>query len=254
MRGVGVIRSGRWILDGIDLEVESGQHWVVLGPNGAGKSTLVAIGAARMFPSRGGVWVVGLELGAVHLSEVTPSVGFVGASEVDVIPTEERVLDAVVTAAHGVRGRWRESYEDVDLDRGRALLERWGVASCAQRPLASLSDGERKRALIARALMTDPELLILDEPAAGLDVAAREGLVGDLEGMARDPHGPSTITVTHHFEEIPRTTTHALILNDGRVIAQGPIHSVLTDSAISAAYGTPLRAIDHGGRWSVMRP
>lgn len=253
MRNVGVIRSGRWILDSLDWDVDNGEHWVVLGPNGAGKSTLMSIASARLFPSRGEVAVLGLEMGAVHLSEITPAIGFVGAAEDEVIPATERVIDVVATAVHGMRGRWREEYDVVDIERAEDLLDTWGVGDLADRALGSLSDGEWKRVMIARALMTDPELLILDEPAAGLDVGAREHLVADLEQMALDERGPCTITVTHHFDEIPRTASHAILLSSGRAISQGPIRAVLTDETISTAYGCALRALEHDGRWMVIR-
>lgn len=253
MRGVGVIRAGRWILDGIDWEVDAGEHWVVLGPNGAGKSTLMSIAGARMFPSRGEVTVLGHELGAVHLSEITPAVGYVGAAEGQHIPDSERVVDVVATAVHGIRGRWRETYDRVDVERAVGALTTWGVGGLADRHLGSLSDGEWKRVMIARALMTDPEMLILDEPAAGLDVAAREDLVADLERMARDEHGPCTITVTHHFEEIPSTASHAILLSAGHTIVQGRLRDVISDASISMAYGCALHAVEHDGRWMVMR-
>lgn len=253
LRDVGVVRRGRWILDNISWDVHAGEHWVVLGPNGAGKSTLVAIAGARLFPSRGEVTVVGHDMGAVHLSEIIPSIGFVGAADDEVIPADERVLDVVATSVHGMRGRWREVYDEVDIARAGRMLTSWGVGDLTERALGTLSDGEWKRVMIARALMTDPEILILDEPAAGLDVAARERVVADLETMAVGGRGPTTITVTHHFEEIPSTASHAIVLCTGRALAQGPIREVITDDAVSAAYGMTLRVIAHEGRWTVVR-
>ena len=253
MMDVGVIRDGRWILHGVEWNVDSGEHWVVIGPNGAGKSTLVAIASGRLFPSRGEVWILGLQLGAVHLDDITPFVGFVSGKDAQLIPDDEPVIDVVLTAAYGIRGRWKESYDPRDVDRAHALLELWNMGDLAGRRFGSLSDGERKRALIARARMSDPEVLILDEPAAGLDVAARENLVSDLEAIARDPGSPCTITVTHHTEEIPTTASHAAVLSEGRMIVQGPIADVLTDATMSSAYGIPLRVGRVRGRWMVTR-
>jgi iron complex transport system ATP-binding protein len=169
------------------------------------------------------------------------------------IPRDELVINVVATAVHGIRGRWREQYDGVDLSRARRLLQDWGVFELAERALGTLSDGECQRVMIARALMTDPEILILDEPATGLDVAAREHLVADLEWMARDKRGPCTITVTHHFEEIPKTASHAILLSEGHVVSLGPIRTVLTNESVSTAYGYRFRVVDADGRWMVMR-
>lgn len=253
MIDVGVIRDQRWIVEAVTWEVAPGHHWVVLGSNGAGKSTVVTIAAGRLFPSRGSVWIAGQRLGTVHIADVFSSVGYVSAGEAALIPGSESVTDVILTAAHGIRGRWRETYDDDDTQRARELLVAVGMEELAERSFSTLSDGERQRVLIARARMTDPELLVLDEPSAGLDVAARERLLGDLERIGRDARGPSTITVTHHLEEIPASTTHALLLRDGRVLAQGPVDQVLANSVISETYGLPLRVSTHHGRWAVSR-
>lgn len=253
MFDVGVIRDQRWIVEDVSWEVGPGHHWVVLGSNGAGKSTVVTIAAGRLFPSRGEVSIAGQRLGSVHIADVLPSVGFVSADESALIPGYESVTDVILTAAHGIRGRWRETYDIADTQRARDLLLGVGLAELADRTFATLSDGERQRVLIARARMTDPEVLVLDEPSAGLDVAARERLLGDLEDIGRDSRGPATITVTHQLEEIPASTTHALLLRAGRVLAQGPVEQVLVNSLISETYGLPLRVSTHHGRWAVSR-
>ena len=173
-----------------------------------------------------------------------------GAGVTDTIPPRERVRDVVMTASWGVTGRWREEYDEADARRAARLLRLLGVSDLAERRFATLSDGERKRALIARALMSDPELLLLDEPAAGLDLGGREQLVQRLGDMASDPSAPSTVLVTHHVEEIPAGISHALLLRGGAVVAQGPVDAVLTNEGLSATYGIPLEIHRRDGRWS----
>ena len=231
LAGVSVVRGTKTLLDNIDWRVAEGERWVVLGPNGAGKSTLLQIAGARMHPTRG-------------------VAGLTAASLAHQIPEQEKVLNVVVTAAYGVTGRWREAYERDDERRAFALLEEWGVSTFFNRTFGSLSDGERKRVQIARALMTDPELLLLDEPGAGLDLAGREGLVRRLSELAADPMAPSTVLVTHHLEEIPPGFTHALLLREGGVVAQGPITEVLTEDNLSNAFGLPLAVTSTAGRYT----
>ncbi|MFM9134129.1 MAG: ABC transporter ATP-binding protein [bacterium] len=246
---VGVRRGSSWILSGVSWTVRPGEQWVVLGPNGAGKSTLMAIAAGRTFPTVGVVDILGERLGRTDTSELRTRIGVVGAGT-PAIPPRERVRDAVVTAAYGINGRWRESYDDADLARADALLSRLGVAHLAERRYGTLSDGERKRTQIARALMADPELCLWDEPAAGLDLGAREELLARLTRMAADPHAPATVLVTHHVEEIPQGTTHALILREGTVVGMGPLEDALDDVTLSRAYGTPIRVFRVGERWT----
>ena len=247
---VTVRRGGTTILDAVSWRVADGERWVVLGPNGAGKTTLLQIASARMHPSSGTAVVLGERLGAVDLFELRPRIGVASAALADRIPPHERVLDVVLTAAYGMTGRWREEYEALDHERARVLLDVFGVARLADRTFGTLSEGERKRAQIARALMTDPELLLLDEPAAGLDLGGREELLGALTELARDPRSPVMVLVTHHVEEIPVGFTHALLLRDGRVSAGGPLEEVITPEHLSAAFGLDLEVQRHGGRWS----
>lgn len=249
LRDVGVRRGSAWILADVTWTVRLGEQWVVLGPNGAGKSTLMSIAAGRMFPTEGAVDILGERLGRTDTSELRTRIGVVGAGS-PAIPPRERVRDAVVTAAYGITGRWREAYEPGDLARADALLRRLGIADLADRRYGTLSDGERKRAQIARALMSDPELCLWDEPAAGLDLGAREDLLARLTRMSADPTAPATVLVTHHVEEIPQGTTHALILRGGRVVAMGPIDETLSDDTLSVAYSTPIRVFRVGERWT----
>ena len=247
---VGMRRGPGWILSDVTWTVYAEQRWVVLGPNGAGKSTLLSIAATRQHPTTGSVTVLGETLGMTDVFDLRPHIGLVGAGLSESIPARERVRDVVLTASWGMTGRWRESYDDADSRRAERLLRLMGVSDLVDRHYATLSDGERKRTLIARALMTDPELLLLDEPAAGLDLGGREHLVRRLGDMASDPRAPTTVLVTHHVEEIPEQYTHALLLRSGSVVAQGPIAQVLTNEALSATYGIPLDVQRRDGRWA----
>lgn len=249
MTGVGVRRGPTHLLSDVDWVVEEDERWVVIGPNGAGKTTALTIASTRMFPTVGTVDVLGERMGAVDISELRPRIGFASKVLLRDIPMHESAVDVVVTGAYAVTGRWNEEYYDEDIDRARELLRQWGAESYADRPFASLSEGERTRVLIARALMSDPELLLLDEPAAGLDLAGREELIGLLAQFGTDPQAPTVVLVTHHVEEIPPGVTHALILRSGRVISAGPIAQSLTDHHMTTAYGIPIAIEAVGDRW-----
>ncbi len=248
--GVSVVRGGKYLLNEVDWEVEEGQRWVVLGPNGAGKTTLIQVAAGRMHPTAGVAGVLSEVLGAVDVFELRPRVGLASAALAERIPPGERVRDVVVTASYGVVGRWRETYERLDEGRALELLEALGAAHLADRTFGTLSEGERKRVQIARALMTDPELLLLDEPGAGLDLGGREDLVARLGEIAGDIEAPALVLITHHVEEIPPNFTDVLLLREGKVVAQGPIEITLTAENLSAAFGMPLVLDRHGDRYS----
>jgi len=249
LAGVSVRRSTKLLLDQVDWTVEEGQRWVVMGPNGAGKTTLLQIAAGALHPTVGSVQILGELLGAVDLAELRQSIGWASGSLAGSLPPRESVRDAVLTGAWGVTGRWREAYEQRDLARTERLLGDWGLAALAGRTFGTLSEGERKRVLIARSLMVDPELLLLDEPAAGLDLGGREALLGALGRLARDPLAPTTIMVTHHVEEIPEGFTHALLLRDGRVTGCGPMREVMTDALVGETFGVDVGLSQSGGRW-----
>ncbi len=250
LESVGVRRGASWILSDITWSVGSEERWVLLGPNGAGKSTLLSLASTRQHPTTGSVSILGETLGMTDVFDLRPQIGLVGAGLSDAIPPREKVRDVVLTASWGITGRWREDYDEADGRRAERLLRLLGVNDLAERRFATLSDGERKRTLIARALMSDPEILLLDEPAAGLDLGGREQLVRRLGDMAQDPLAPTTVLVTHHVEEIPPGFTHALLLRGGGIVAQGPVGAVLTNEALSATYGIPLEIRQREGRWS----
>lgn len=249
MVGVGVRRGTNDLLRDVTWTVNDDERWVILGPNGAGKTTLLSVAAAQLYPTTGMVDILDEIVGAVDVFELRPRIGVASALLADRIPPREKVRNVVVSAAYGVVGRWREQYDDSDQERAMALLRRFRVDHLADRTFGTLSEGEKKRAQIARALMTDPELLLLDEPAAGLDIAGRESLVETLSGLCLDRNSPATILVTHHLEEIPQGVTHALLLADGRVVARGPIGDVITDEAVSRTFDYPLSVIHEDGRW-----
>ncbi|RBY82167.1 ABC transporter ATP-binding protein [Geodermatophilus sp. TF02-6] len=253
MRGVDVVRGETFLLRGIDWTVEADQRWVVLGPNGAGKTTLLQLAAAHMHPTRGTVALLGETLGAVDVFELRPRIGLTSAALAQRIQAAERTGDVVLSAGYAIVGRGRERYDVDDLTRAAWLLQQWGVAPMAHRPFGTLSEGERKRVQIARALMTDPELLLLDEPGAGLDLGGREDLVTRLADLARLFSAPAQVLVTHHVEEIPPGYTHALLLRGGQVVAHGPVDGVLTPDALSQTFGLALQVQRADGRWTARR-
>lgn len=240
MTGVGVRRGQTDLLADVDWAVELDERWVVLGPNGAGKTTLLRIAAAELHPTTGEAAVLGEPLGGTDVFELRPRIGFSSAALAARVPAEEKVRDLVVSAGYAVLGRWRETYEALDIDRADELMAALGVGHLAERSYGTLSEGERKRTLIARSLMADPEMLLLDEPAAGLDLGGREDLVSRLSMIAKDPDAPATVLVTHHVEEVPPGFTSALLLKDGRVVASGPIDEVLTSENLSVTFDQNL--------------
>ncbi|WP_311496724.1 ABC transporter ATP-binding protein [uncultured Mobiluncus sp.] len=233
-------RNHTSILQGLNWQIHLGQHWVVLGPNGAGKTTLVDMLAGRIYPSRGRVEVLDEVLGKTEIAEIRQRVGYASPALAAQIPPQENVEKAVLSSIWGVTASWRESYEPVDVQRAQALMSMFEVADLKEREFATLSQGEKQRVLVARALMIDPEMLILDEPAAALDLGGRELLLSGLAELARDPKSPVMVMVTHHLEEIPPGFTHALALKEGRVFASGPLENVLTSETMSAMYGLDL--------------
>lgn len=254
LRDVSVRRGRADLLDRVSWTVEEDERWVVLGPNGAGKTTLVQVVSAQLHPTSGTAVLLEETVGRVDVFELRPRIGVTSAAIAERFPRQETVHDLVVSASYGILGRWREHYDHLDHVRATDLLRELGVAHLAERTFGTLSEGERKRVQIARALMTDPELLLLDEPAAGLDLGGREDLVSTLSVLAFDPDAPATVLVSHHLEEIPPGFTHALLLRQGRVVDAGLIDHVLTESSLAATFGMPLvvtRTDD--GRWSARR-
>lgn len=245
-----VRRTSRNIVDHVDWTVTDDQRWVILGPNGAGKTTILQLAATLLHPTSGRVTILDETLGRTDVFELRPRIGFASSAMARRIPAEETVLDVVLTAAYSVLGRWNEEYEGIDEKRARRVLAEWKLEHLAERTFGTLSDGEQKRVQIARAVMTDPEVLLLDEPTASLDLGAREELLGLLGGYAQEPTTPAMIMVTHHVEEIPVGFTHVLLLRDGEIVAQGPLAEALTAVNLSTTFGTDIVLHEDAGRYA----
>jgi iron complex transport system ATP-binding protein len=248
-RGVGLLRGERWTLRDVDWTVGPGERWVVLGPNGSGKTTLVRLAAGFLHASEGTIDVLGKRIGRTDVRTLRTRIAFASASLSPQLRPTITALEAVVTARHAALEPWWHTYTDADWDRGRALLTRFGCGDLAERTFGTLSEGERQRTLLARSLMPDPELILLDEPTAAVDLAGREALVAMLDELAADQAIPPIVFVTHHVEEIPPGFTHALLLRDGRICACGPLDRTLTAAALSDCFEIPLSLERHDGRW-----
>ncbi|HJQ86684.1 MAG TPA: ABC transporter ATP-binding protein [Propionibacteriaceae bacterium] len=250
LAGVSIVRNGSTLISDITWEVDEADRWVVIGPNGAGKTTLLQVVSAQIHPSSGVAGLLGEVLGVVDVFELRPRIGLTSAVLAERIPRGERVHDVVVSASYAVIGRWREQYDELDHERADELLAQLRIDALADRTFGTLSEGERKRVQIARALMTDPELLLLDEPAAGLDLAGRETLVNTLGELAQDHYAPASVLVTHHVEEIPAGITHAMLLKDGKIVAAGPLRDTLTAENLTKTFDIELSLTEADGRWT----
>lgn len=245
-----VRREGRNIIDNVTWQVDDDQRWVILGPNGAGKTTLLQLADTLMHPTSGTVTVLGETLGRTDVFEVRPRIGFASSAMAKRVPRDETVVNTVLTAAYSVLGRWNESYEDIDERRALRVLGDWRLDHLADRTFGTLSDGEQKRVQIARAVMTDPELLLLDEPTASLDLGSREELLALLSGYASSPTTPAMLMVTHHVEEIPVGFTHVLLMREGRIVAAGPVAETLTAETLTETFGMPIVLTGEDGRYA----
>jgi iron complex transport system ATP-binding protein len=249
LNNISLVRDKRAVLNNVDWKVEPNQRWVIIGPNGAGKTSLLRIAAAQIHPSSGSAVILGERLGEINVFELRTRIGFASSAQAAHIPNSETVLNAVMTASYALTGRWNEQYDDIDERRARRVLGEWGLAEFADRAFGTLSDGERKRTQIARSVMPDPELLLLDEPVASLDLAAREQTIRIIGEYASSPYAPAMVMVTHHLEEIPAGFTHALIMVNGQIYAAGEISATLTSEKISEAFGISLTISQVDGRF-----
>jgi iron complex transport system ATP-binding protein len=249
-RGATVVRSQRAILDDVDWEVQPDERWVVLGRNGSGKTTLLRLASCYLHPTAGTVDVLGAQLGRVDVRALRPRIGLTSAALADQLRPTLDAVDVVMTAKYAALEPWWHRYTEADRDRATALLERLGVGRLADREFGTLSSGERQRVLLARTLMIDPGIVLLDEPNAGLDLSGREELVAALTALATDPASPPIVLVTHHVDEIPPGFTHLLLLREGRVLAAGPIGETLTSATLSETFGLQLCLERRNGRFS----
>ena len=245
LHAVGVRREGVVVLDDIDWSVGPGERWVILGPNGSGKTTLLTLAAARLWPSSGGVEILGSRLGRVDVRTLRPRIALVSGSVTRQLRADLPARDVVVSGRHGALETWWHAYSDEDWAEADRLLDEAGFAAIATRPFGVISEGERQHVLLARALMSHPELLLLDEPAAGLDLGARERLVSRLGALAADPGRPPMVLVTHHCEEIPRGFTHAGLVRQGRLVAAGPLEDVITSALVSTCFDIAVTVGQH---------
>jgi iron complex transport system ATP-binding protein len=242
--------TGAEILAGIDWEVGPADRWVIVGANGSGKTSLLRLAGAQSRPTSGTVDVLGHRLGRADLRQLRERIGVASAAVTDQLRHGLSAHDAVVTARHGALEPWWHEYTASDHARADELLVAMGCGPLRDRPIGTLSQGERQRVVVARALMPHPELLLLDEPAAGLDLPAREALVNRLAALARDASAPPMVLVTHHVEEVPPGTTHALLLRGGQVVAAGPVDETLTAGSLTEAFGIDVHVARRDGRWT----
>jgi len=250
LRGVSVRRDTSLLLRNVDWTAHEHERWIVIGPNGAGKTTLLQVVATLLFPTEGTAEVLGEKLGEVDVFDLRPRIGLTSAALAERVPAGEKVIDLVLTASYAILGRWKEEYDSSDVTRAVELLDALGCAHLIRRRFSTLSEGERKRVQIARAMMPDPEMLLLDEPAAGLDLGGREDLLRRLSTLAHDPKAPMMVLVTHHVEEVPDGFTHAMLLRRGSVLAAGPIEDVFTARNLSRCFGVPLEIEHRDSRWT----
>lgn len=251
---VAVRRNDTTMLDDVTWQVDAGQRWVVLGHNGSGKTTLLRVASLYLHPTSGSVRVLGQELGRTDVRTLRARIGVASQALADQLRPDLSAADVVVTGRHGALEPWWHTYTDADRAKARTELARLGVEEFADRRFGSLSTGERQRVQLARTLMADPELLLLDEPAAGLDLGGREDLTNRLADLAADPSAPPIVLVTHHTEDIPDHFSHVMLLSGGHVVDAGPIDDVLTATALSECFGLPLRLERRDGRWLAWSP
>ncbi len=250
LRGVSVRRAGIPLLSGVDFAIGAGERWVVLGPNGAGKTTLMRILSTYLVPSAGTVEVLGQRLGRTDVAELRPHIGYLSPSLAHEIPEQLTPRQVVDAAQAGALFPWYVEPDRMSRERTDAALAQVGLSDVPERPFATFSSGEQLRIQLARALVTEPSALLLDEPMASLDIAGRGALMDSLDRIGRGPIG-AMVLVVHRLEDVPSVVTHAALMREGRLMASGPVAEVLADEPMSACFGTPVRVTRVGERWTV---
>ncbi|HEY1832555.1 MAG TPA: ABC transporter ATP-binding protein [Acidimicrobiales bacterium] len=246
---VAIRREGNIVLEAVTWRVSPGERWVILGPNGSGKTTMLQVAGARLWPSAGAVEILGQRLGQVDVRTLRPRIALVSGSVTRQLRADIPARDVVASGRYGALETWWHHYSEADWLRADQLLSQGGVGSIADRPFGVISEGERQQVLLARALMSEPELLLLDEPFAGLDLGARERLLTRLGSLVGDPASPPLVLVTHHCEEIPPGMTHAGLMRQGQLITAGPLAEVLTSELVSACFDVLVTVGCDDGRW-----
>ena len=247
---VDLFRLATPVLAGVNWEVEAGDRWVVLGPNGSGKTTLVELASGYLHPTRGRVEILGRRLGSVDVRALREEIATVSAGVSRMIVPRLTAREVVVSASKGALEPWWHRFTEAEWRRADTLLASAGFDHIGERPFGVLSEGERQQVMLARALMGEPRLLLLDEPCAGLDMGGRERLLSRLGLLAQDPGAPPIVLVTHHVEEIPEGFTHVLLLRAGGVVTAGPIASTLSPQSLSECFGLPLELRSDDHRWT----
>ncbi|MFN0029445.1 MAG: ABC transporter ATP-binding protein [Acidimicrobiales bacterium] len=253
LSGIRFRRGDRDLLSDVNFRLGAGERWVLLGPNGAGKTTLIRVAALFEFPTEGRIDILGHRAGRVDLRQLRPRIGFNSPALTDLLRPQLTPLDIVTSALHGSLVPWWSRATDADRALAAEQLDRVGCAALAGQAYGTLSSGERQRVLLARTLVTEPALLLLDEPGAALDLVGREQLIETLDRIAAEPGSPPMVLVTHHVEEIPASFTHGLLLRDGRVVFAGPLPEAMAPERISQCFGMALDITRHEGRWVARR-
>jgi iron complex transport system ATP-binding protein len=253
--GVTVIKDGHRLIEGVDWTIRAGERWILFGANGSGKTTLMEVVSSYLFPARGSVHLFGHKLGKVDVRKVRTRIGYVGPAPTQLVRTTFPGIEIVLTGLHAsfVDTRWH-TYEDADWERARECLRTLHAERLADREFGTMSEGEKKRVLIARSLMSSPDLLLLDEPGSGLDLGARERLVDSLAALAASPESTPVVLVTHHVEEIPPGFDHIIMMSGGKLVTSGHIEEVLTPEALSRTFDMNLDLEKRNGRWRAWSP
>tara|TARA_B100001778_G_scaffold167640_1_gene137857 strand:+ start:72 stop:860 length:789 start_codon:yes stop_codon:yes gene_type:complete len=247
---VSLTRDGKNILSGVDFEIRNNQNWVILGPNGSGKTSFLRIASMFQHPSSGSINVLGHTLGKSDMRKIKHLIGFTGHGVSELLRPDLLAEDVVMTAKFGALEPWWHTYTEEDRSKAREHMETLGIGNLIKRRFGNLSSGEKQRTILARSLMSDPKILLLDEPASGLDLPGREDLMHSLSSLISDDLAPPVVMVTHHVEEIPKGFSHVLFMKEGSCMESGTIAETLSGGNLSKCFGMNLELHTFNGRWS----